>query len=471
MSMWPLRWQITLWAAFVTGFALVVFGAVVAFEVYTQQVEAIDAQLATDARLVFASGAASEEQMTEDLARLTGLPRGEFSLYGYAIARSGETVSVRARPESLAGFMPQEPMAREFFSRKVGGRWMRFGVFKRRDTSLLLATSLHRAIDSVGDLMGAYGIAFPLVLLVAAGGSWWIARRALVPITNITRAAAAITADRLDERLPLPGSADEIGRHIQVLNGMLDRLQRSFEQANRFTADAAHELRTPLTIMRGQLEDALQSGRLSAEQERLLVGLLEETTSLQKISDNLLLLARFDTGRDGLQLVPLDLSALISEAAEDAGLLAAPKRITITEQIQPGIAVDGDPMMLRRVALNLLDNAVKFNREEGELKLELREAGGDAVLTIGNTGSGIPADRRAALFERFYRIATDRNRETGGSGLGLSLCREIVTAHGGRIVLNRSDENWTEFSVHLPKRSADIDPEKVGRDEDVALSG
>jgi len=298
------------------------------------------------------------------------------------------------------------------------------------------------------DLAGAALVAIPIVLVVVAAGSWWLARRALRPITDITRAAASITADRLGERLPAPTTEDEIGAHVRVLNGMFDRLQRSFEQATRFTADAAHELRTPLTIMRGQVEDALRSA--SPQHEPLLVGLLEEITGLQKISDNLLLLARFDSGKSPLQRAPLDLSALLTDAAEDAGLLATPKGLTVVEELDAAIHVDGDAVMLRRVALNLIDNAVKFNRPAGEVKLALCVEGRDAVFTIGNTGAGIPATRRATLFERFYRGDADRNRDSGGTGLGLSLCREIVTAHDGRIELSRAESDWTEFTVRLP---------------------
>lgn len=447
-----LRWRITLWAALFTAAALVTFGVVVLFDVYSQQVETIDAQLSTEAGLVLGNRAVDTARLQADLVRLTDLPRDEFSLRGYAIGRAGRLVV--ARPAALAALMPTAPPGRRFYSRKIGGHWRRIGVFSRAGTTLLLATSLHRAQDSVTDLLGAYGIALPLVLLVVAGGSWWISGRALAPVVAITEAAAHIGASRLDERLPATPANDEIGRHIEVLNGMLERLQRSFEQANRFTADAAHELRTPLTIMRGQLEDAVQSGRLQPEPERLLVGLLEETVGLQRISDNLLLLARFDAAKNPIEVAAVDLSALIAEAAEDAELLAAPKGIGIEGRIGPGITVNGDRTMLRRVALNLVDNAVKFNRADGRLQLQLATAGDEAVLTVGNTGPGIPPGRRAALFERFYRVTTDRNRETGGSGLGLSLCREIVGAHGGRIVLDRSDDDWTQFSVHLPLPAA-----------------
>jgi signal transduction histidine kinase len=306
----------------------------------------------------------------------------------------------------------------------------------------------------VRHLLGAYLLLLPVVLLVVAGGSWWMAGRALRPVEKITQAAASITADRLGERLPAPATLDEIGRHIVVLNGMFDRLQRSFEQATRFTADAAHELRTPLTIMRGQLEEAIHASSGDARQERLLVGLLEETSNLQKISDNLLLLARFDAGKAPLQFSAVDLSALVQEAREDAELLAAEKHLKIKADISPALRVNGDAVMLRRVALNLVDNAVKFNRADGRLELALQAADSEVVFTIANTGTGIPPERQGALFERFFRVDADRNRDAGGSGLGLSLCREIVTAHHGRIGLSRSAEDWTEFRISLPTLSS-----------------
>ncbi len=141
---------------------------------------------------------------------------------------------------------------------------------------------------------------------------------------------------------------------------------------------------------------------------------------------------------------------MCSEACEDAELLAAAKHIKIKADIVPALCVKGDAVMLRRVALNLIDNAVKFNRTDGRLELALQVADGEAVFTIANTGTGIPPERQGALFERFFRVGAERNRDAGGSGLGLSLCREIITAHRVRIGLSRSAEDWTEFRICLP---------------------
>ncbi|HZP60323.1 MAG TPA: ATP-binding protein [Opitutaceae bacterium] len=450
MKHWPLRYKITVWAALTTGLALLTFGLGATWNVYSEEIEAVDRGMAADARLLLAHRSELGQPETKNKDWLAALPDATASLYGYAIGATGRGDALRVYPESLASLTTPWPPPKKFFTQKLGGKHLRIGVFTAGGDTLLLAAKIGSVREIVSDLLGAYLLALPFVLLVVAGGSWWIAGRALRPVAEITRAAASITADRLGERLPAPAVQDEIGRHVVVLNGMFDRLQRSFEQATRFTADAAHELRTPLTIMRGQIEEALRSVRDDAEQERLLLGLLEETGNLQKISENLLLLARFDVGKNPLQFAPVDWSALVQEAREDAELLAAPRRLRIEADIAPGLRVSGDATMLRRVVLNLVDNAVKFNRTDGRLELRLQAAAAEAVLVIGNTGSTIPPERQGALFERFFRVGADRNREAGGSGLGLSLCREIVTAHGGRIVLGRSDEDWTEFRVHLP---------------------
>jgi signal transduction histidine kinase len=308
----------------------------------------------------------------------------------------------------------------------------------------------------VSDVLEAYLLALPVVLIVVAAGSWWTARRALQPIATITKAAASITAEHLDARLPPQEVNDEIGQHVLVLNDMFDRLQRGFEQATRFTADASHELRTPLTILRGEIEGALRLERLGTVEENVFVSLLEQVQGLQKISENLLLLARFDAGKTQIARERVDLSALVTDAVEDAELLASPSGLDVSADVAAGVIVEGDPLLLRRLLLNLIDNAVRYNRPKGSVRLSLKQmetaaaSKTEAVFTLANTGAGIPEKRRGELFQRFFRLDADRNHATGGTGLGLSLCREIAVAHGGRIELTRGESDATEFTVTLP---------------------
>jgi signal transduction histidine kinase len=441
------RWRIALGSALVTALTLALFSAIVAIVVYRQDVAELDARLATDARLAFAYRA---ETKSAGDGWLETLVMADPDLGGYVLLGPNGEVRFASHP-AYAGLTKRAKTTSRAFNHVIGNLKLRVGEFVEGDTTLLLAAQPKDADQDVRELLEAYAFALPFVLLLAGGGGWWLAGRALQPMVQITRKAESITADRLAERLPETGADDEISRHVRVLNGMLDRLERSFLQAGRFAADASHELRTPLTILRGEVEQALHAEGLPPAQEAFLVNLQEQVVALQKITENLLLLARFDAGKIPLDSSGVDLSALVSEVGEDAELLAAPRPLQVEVWAPAGIRVPGDPILLRRVLLNLVDNAVRYNRPDGRMKIALEGSAREVVFRVGNTGAGIPADRRTDLFKRFFRLNADRGRATGGSGLGLSLCREIVTAHNGRIELARSDADWTEFAVHLPR--------------------
>lgn len=449
MNAWRLRTKLTWWSALVTGFALLTLGVVAALNVYTKEVEEIDQRIAANSTLLFAELPGLERSDWTNSDRTAQWLKNIGSLYGFAIGGASGAVE-HVYPEKMTPAIDPWPPAKPFFFTRLGPQRLRIGTFTQGNRILLIAADAAPARDTVAKLLSAYFLALPVVLVVVGVGSWWMAGRALQPIVAITRAAAAITAERLDARLPAPPADDEIGQHIRVLNEMFDRLQRSFEQATRFTADASHELRTPLTVLRGEIEEALRASRGNPAQEKILVSLLEQTGVLQKISANLLLLARFDAGKNKLERALLDWSAIVTQSVEDAELLAVPTQVVISAEIAPGVRVNGDAVLLRRVLLNLIDNAVRYNQPVGQVRLSLRAEAGAAVFLIANTGRGIPAGKHGELFQRFFRIDSDRNRSSGGSGLGLSLCREIVVAHGGSIQLRRSDESWTEFLVRLP---------------------
>jgi signal transduction histidine kinase len=445
------RWRIALGSALVTALTLALFSAIVAFVVYRQDVAELDARLATDARLAFAYRA---ETKSPGDGWLETLVMADPDLGGYVLLGPKGEVRLASHP-AYVGLTKRAKTTGRAFNHEIAGVNLRVGEFVEGDTTLLLAAEPKDADQDVRELLEAYAFALPFVLLLAGGGGWWLAGRALQPMVQITRKAESITADRLAERLPETAANDEITRHVRVLNGMLDRLERSFLQAGRFAADASHELRTPLTILRGEVEQALHAEGLPPAQEAFLVNLQEQVVALQKITENLLLLARFDAGKIPLDHAGVDLSALVAEVGEDAELLAAPRQLQVEVSASAGIRVPGDPLLLRRVLLNLVDNAVRYNRPEGRIKIALEGSAREVVFRVGNTGAGIPAGRRDDLFKRFFRLNADRGRATGGSGLGLSLCREIVTAHNGRIELARSAADWTEFAVHLPRLAAE----------------
>ena len=292
--------------------------------------------------------------------------------------------------------------------------------------------------------------ALPLTVLVAAFGVWWTTGKALKPLQDIADAAERIHAKALRTRIPNPPVHDEIGRLVSVLNNAFDRLERSFAQATRFSSDASHELKTPLTIMRGEIETALSNDSIDPQNEKLLESLLQQTHRLSAIVENLLLLSRADAGALNLRKVAVDFSGLCQELAADAEILALRHNIIISSAIENEVQVLADEWYLRRLLLNLLDNAIKYNLYCGKVEIFLAKSGDLASFRIANTGPEISEEHQTQIFERFYRTEDSRASEVVGSGLGLSICREIVLAHQGQIWMERTRPGWTVFVVNLP---------------------
>jgi heavy metal sensor kinase len=325
--------------------------------------------------------------------------------------------------------------------------------------------------ELIFDLTGAYAAALAVAVPVAALGVWWITRKALRPLQEVASAAEQINAKALNHRLPEASAQDEVGRLVQVLNHAFDRLERSFDQATRFSSDASHELKTPLTIMRGEIEAALKTELRDPGVEILLDGLLAETQRLCDIVEKLLLLSRADAGELTLATEILDFSSICREFVEDAQILAGPKRISTEFEIAPDVKVFGDELYLRRVLLNLLDNAIKYNVAGGSLSISLTSLHPTAQLRIANTGPGIMKEDEPRVFERFYRGDPSHSSEISGSGLGLSICREIVAAHGGQMWLEQSLPGWTAFTVSLPGPKLDNQVGQKGPAETPILLG
>ena len=451
MKTWTLRARLTAWSALVTAVALIAFAVAAAAGIYFRQIKGLDRQLTADARVFFAEFHEHGPPVKRDAKNAMLLLKSGARLQGYAFGAAG-VPPTEVYPAPEANWLAKELRPAGLATVERPGERVRLGVFQNGASTLILASSLHSIEETVFQSLRAFLLALPAVLVVVGFGSAWFAGRALRPLTEMTRTAAGITADRLGGRLEQPPVDDEVGRHIRVLNEMFERLQRGFEQATRFTADASHELRTPLTILRGEIEEALRSGRFADGREGVLVSLLEQVDRLQKITGTLLLLACFDAGKAPLTCDPVDLSKLAAEVGEDTELLATSKKIRVRAEFARGLDVSGDARLLRRMLLNLVDNAVRHNRPNGEVQLTLRrdESAHTAVFSVGNTGPGIPPARHAELFQRFFRLAADRYPESGGTGLGLSLCREIVLAHSGQIGLARGEPDYTEFTVTLP---------------------
>ncbi len=332
------------------------------------------------------------------------------------------------------------------------GAW-RIGFVGNELVTLTVGLSLADLSHDVDRFRRVFLLLSPLALLALAVVGWWLARRALRPVTVITKMAESLGAHGLDQRIPVVEADPEIQRLADMINGMLERLERSFRQAERFSSDAAHELQTPLTILQGELDNAIQAAPAGSDEQRLFTGLLEEVRKLKSIVRKLLILARADAGRLPLNVEEVDLSALVELAAEDIDAMAPDREVELA--VGPRVRVRGDAGLLGQAVTNLTSNAVKYSPPGGRIRFEVSAAGDLASLRLANTAAPIPAADRERIFDRFCRLDGARRRDAGGSGLGLSLAREIARAHGGDLVLDPEGEDSAgravSFTLTLPR--------------------
>jgi heavy metal sensor kinase len=343
-------------------------------------------------------------------------------------------------------FLPVAPPA--YMTRRAAGGTWRFCTMENSEVTLAVGVSLARFDAEMARVRNGLLAALPAALLFIALGGWLVSRRALRSVEQLAHVAERVTASSLDERIPAEGADTEFRRLITVFNGMLDRLERSFSQASRFSADAAHELRTPLTILQGSIEQALQEAPAGSDQQRVYNNLLEEVQGLKEIVRKLLLLSLADAGKLELRPAPLNLSQAAEGVCEDLEALAP--HLTVRRELQPALWVEADADLMAQALRNLATNAVKYNREGGWIEVRLTHDESAALLAVANTGDGIPPADRDRVFERFYRADPSRSRKVDGVGLGLSLAREIARAHGGDLRLEESGEDRTAFEMTLP---------------------
>lgn len=350
--------------------------------------------------------------------------------------------------------LPRKPSL--FLTREAEGRSYRLAIMGNSHTTFILGYDLAEIDTGMDELRKAFFIGLPLILLGIAGGAWLLAGRALTPIAQLTQKVESVHAHGLDQRLDLRGHASEFQRLIEVFNAMLGRLEQSFHQSNRFTADAAHELRTPLTILQGEMEQALQDAPAGSAEQHRLVPLLDEVQHLKAIVEKLLLLSQADAGRLPLDRQSVDLSEMMHEVISDAEILA--DGLHIEHEIAPGIIVQADPVLLHQVLQNLAANALRYNRPGGRVRFDLCQSSEQIHLTVTNTGPGIPEAGRDKIFQRFHRADPARNRSEG-MGLGLAIAKEIILAHGGTLELLSSNEDETVFILRL-----NVSPSSSSRD-------
>lgn len=294
-----------------------------------------------------------------------------------------------------------------------------------------------------------YALFIPIVLIL----SWFLGllfvRRALSPIGRIRHQAERISRANVSERVPEPVESGEFRELARTFNEMLDRLDRAFQDLQNFAADAAHELRTPLATLRAEIETAVQQPRSPEEHERMLGSLAEEVSRMNRIVSDLFTLAKIDMRQYALLKERVELKALLEEAREVWKECAEENGVEILCE-GPPVVVAGDPVALRRVFMNLIDNAIKYNRPGGSVTLSTEPAEGKVRVRVRDTGMGMAPEDLPRLFKRFYRVDKARSRDSGGAGLGLAICKSFVEAHEGTISAASVNGEGTEFTIELP---------------------
>jgi signal transduction histidine kinase len=301
--------------------------------------------------------------------------------------------------------------------------------------------------ESVRRLRTSLLLVLPVLLVSSVSIGYWLAGRALVPLVTVASALAEIKPRDLSRRLRLAPIDDELGRLIRAINALLERVEHASAVERRFAADAAHELRTPLAVLRTGIEVVLRRERTAAEYSRALNTALRDAAAVCALADDLLAITRLDQELS-LSREPIDLCSLAEEVIDAIEPLTASKRLRIEANLPSAASVQGNRDHLRRVMINLLDNALKFTPEEGRIRIALESYNGSVELRIADSGPGIDKDDLPFIFERFFRGRRGRNES--GKGLGLSLCREIVKLHGGEISAANQPGGGTEFVVILP---------------------
>jgi signal transduction histidine kinase len=447
MKNWPLRWKVALYSASLAVAATLAGASTTWFIMRHAEIAAFDRRLTTDAEEFFRDVEHFEGGRTNSgpVFKEIFVP---LSLRKRLVEVTDASGAVLYLSPRLRQPFPRDGI-KEFHNHKIDGKNVRLAEFSGNDLTLRAGDDL-KEINQIGrDIFFAMLGAIPTVLLVTLVGSAWVASKAIAPVEEIRQAANRITAQRLGQRLPVPPTNDEIAGLIEMLNATFERLQRSFEQSARFSADASHHLKTPIAILRADVEEILADANCSESTQALAEGLLHRIHRLSSVVDNLLLLSRADAGRLELSQAKFELGEVLEGVLDDALTLAEPLDLTIEADIPKHLLLRADATFVAMIAQNLVENAVKYNTPGGRIRMEARAVNGEVQMTVGNTGDGIPKDRIGQLFERFYRVRG--SARVPGHGLGLSIARELARAHGGDVELVRSDGSWTEMRVRLPQ--------------------
>ena len=469
------RVRLTLWYTAVLTLVLIALSTITYFIFWRSTVQRTDVNLAelSEAFLTTLDAEVSDQSGPDSL-RLAGqvaITEHRFRDHVFAIFDDAGNIVVSSQEvppasstvpffsPSFQHFFDASSRADRLFGKVKGGRDGYRGFARHfsslgKTYTLVILQSLHQQQEMLEEVTATFAWVIPIAIVLASAGGYFLARKSLAPVVAMSTQAGRIGAANLHERLAVQNDRDELGHLAQSFNGLLDRLSQSFERQRRFMADASHELRTPVAILRGEAEVALSQQARSLEEYRESLGVLhQEAERLTHIVEDLFTLTRADAGQYPLQPRDFYLDELIAECVHSARTLALAKKICLNLEEASESPIHADESLLRRMILNLLDNAIKYTPEGGSVSVTCRRAGKEYALSITDTGGGVPADLQPRIFERFFRADKARSRtenDGGGAGLGLSISRWIAEAHHGRLELTHSNSAGSTFTAYLP---------------------
>ena len=466
MAFKSIRSRLTAWYVILLAIILILFSVLLNYFLSKRLYESVDNSLTVSATVV--STSATMRLTSSPLPGLNEffdqfLREGNLNKFyriydgsGSVGSRSGN-ISASEFPLSGTAYADALKGNNSYETFKVGGKHpirvitMPVMVNDKLVNLVQVGTSLQAVQETLRNLKIILFTAVPSVLIFAALFARFMARRALKPISRIIDTARDIgQGQELSKRIPVLKIKDELGQLALTFNEMMNRLENSFKQVRQFSSDASHELRTPLTVLKGQNELILSKLRKPEEYQEVISSNLEEINYMSKVLEDLFLLSKSDENQVRLDCKQFNLKPLVEEVCKHAEVLAEEKNIKIIIAFLEAVQVKGDEVRLRQMSWNILQNGIKYTQCGGELKVSLQNDGEFALMTIQDTGIGIPEEDLGFIFNRFYRVDKARSRDEGGSGLGLSICRQIAEAHKGTIEVESKLGVGTRFKIRIP---------------------
>ena len=462
------RARLTLWYVTALAAVLIVVGGLIYVLLARALYARVDDNLRSVMQIAMTSLAndLAEGQDTEDAARSTAKELASRQQMLAIYDADGRLLADEGRERSLEIVLPaldqvpsDDELLRTVVEKKDDDDRHRL-AFRRVTIApsgtryvVAIGNDLERTDEELESLRRILGYVVPMALVAAGFGGWFLARHSLSPVVAMAERARRIGVENLGERLPVVNPRDELGQLAATFNELLARLEASLTQQRQFMADASHELRTPVTTARTAAAVALQQSHREEHDYRQSLEIIEQqTTRLSRIVDDMFTLARADAGNYPVQHTPMYLDEVVDEVVRAARVLASSRDVAVEAVTVPSSPFTGDEDLIRRLIVNLLDNAIRFAPRDTSVRAQLDRGADGYAISISDRGPGIPAENQPHIFERLYRgdTASGRARPDGGAGLGLALARWIANVHGGDVTLAQSSEAGTTFVVSLP---------------------